>query len=277
MHRAFIAAALLCSVVAAPGVAQGDYRHKGLLRTGFSDRQLGPGAWEVRASSHDEGGSIPLALYHAAEIAVANGVAELRVVKQKVRTERLYRRDGGMIALNEKTVVTVRAIRTEADRAACEMPDAHRCLTLPVGGLLSAYGPSLRMPAARPGETPAAPVVLVTSRTGDPFAGFPVTPPRGGPITALLRALAGQRPHAAATLPPSAYTPSPAVVRPITPVVQESVPIALRPVANQARLLAGPLPTSNRATSTAQSSYDDRLKAARPVDGDPRLGWTATD
>ena len=277
MQRAFIAAALLCSVVAAPAVAQGDYRHKGLLRTGYSDRQLGLGTWEVSASSHEEGGSIPLALYHAAEIAVANRVAELRIVKQKVRTERLYRRNGGMIALNEKTTVTVRAVRTEADRTACEMPDAHRCLTLPVGGLLSAYGPSLRMPAARPGQTPAAPVVLVTSRTGDPFAGLPLTPPRGGPIAGLLRALVGQRSQPATSVPPPAYVPSPANVRPAMPVTQASVPVVFRPVADTPRPTAASVPATRRAAMAAQSSYDERLKAARPVDGDPRLGWTATD
>lgn len=278
MYRAFVTAALLSAVVGAPAIAQSEYRHKGLLRTGYSDRQLGPGAWEVSASSHDEGGSIPLALYHAAEIAGANGVAELRVVKQKVRIERMIRRStGSVIAMTEKTVVTVRAVRTEADRTACEMPDAHRCLTLPVGGLLSAYGPSLRMPAARPGQTPATPVVLAIARTGDPFAGLPVTPPRGGPVTALLRALVGQRPHASATVPPSAYTPLPAVGRPVTPMVQASVPVAFRPASEQARPHAA-LPLAPRRTSPgAQSNWDERLKAAQPVDSDPRLGWIASD
>lgn len=285
MSRSLLVVAL-ASTLAAPALA-GSYGAKGLLRTGYSDRQLGPDRWEVRGSSHDDGGSVPVALYHAAEIASAANVAEIRVLKQKVTSQWLVQRSSGAtLALTEKTVVTVRAIRTDADRVACEMPDASRCLTLPVAGLLAAYGPRLGMPAARAGEAAAAPVVLATSRLlGDHAPSTTAPTLKGGPIVELMRALAGQRarwmPAAASVPAPPAYLPRAALPVPaITnlPTAPRATDLAKAQLASSSFAVDRRSATSRPlATGADPGAYADRLRAARPVDHDARLGWSASD
>lgn len=272
MNRSLPLAAALAAICA-PVTAQ-TYQPRGFLRTGYSDRQVAPDRWEVAASSHDEGGSVPAALYHAAEIAGAAGIAELRVVRQKVTTQRMIRRSSGTtIALTEKTQLTVRAIRGDADRAACEMPEARRCLTLPVAGLLAAYGPGLRMPAALPGQAVATPVLLTTRSTEWPFAGQLSAGADGGPMVRLLRDLAGQ--HALAVPPP------PVMAKPDIPkarLATSAGPSIPRPVTTATRIAATAVPSVVPAfRRPAKPSYEDRLRAAQPVDHDARLGWTASD
>ena len=290
-----LAAAVLVALTVAAS-AHSQYKARGFLRTGYSDQQVAPDRWDVRGSSHDEGGSIPVALYRAAQIATAAGIAELRVVKQKVTTERMVRRsDGSTVALTEKTQLTVRAIRTDADRAACEMPEARRCLTLPVAGLMAAYGPRLGMPAARAGETPAPPVSLMSSRLGEPL------PPswqagRTSPLMDLLlgaaRRRSGKPAVPAASMPPVAEAvhapmvsvrgtalparPAGAVARPTLPFV-ERVSVKPLPLASLPVGAAAPRPMPQAQAAAEPAGYEDLLRAAQPVSSDPRQGWTASE
>lgn len=157
------ALAVVLVASAMPVAAEPGYEPRGFLRNGYSEKALGPGQWRVRGSSREQGGSVGVALYRAAELAAATGAAELRVTKQKVSTQTMTERNSGrQMSYHEATDLTVRAVRSAPDRTACDMADAAKCLTLPVAGLLATYGPRLTMPAALPGAAPVAPLPIMT-------------------------------------------------------------------------------------------------------------------
>ncbi len=158
--RALILPALI--VAGSAHAADIDYRRYNFLHTGYSDKQLSPDVWRVKGSAHEMGGGIAVALYRAAELATAARVGEVRVTKQKVNELTISRRGGGLVSFTETATVTVRFVREAADRTACDEQEAHRCLTLPVAGLLARYGDRVGRPTARLGEVPAAPITLVT-------------------------------------------------------------------------------------------------------------------
>lgn len=264
------ALALVSSAVLAAAAHASDdvqYRPDGFLRTGYSDRQVAPDVWRVKGSSHAAGGGVAVALYRAAELAMAAHADELRVTSQKVRSLTMTRRIGNeIVAFTETATVTVRAVRTDADRAACDEKDARQCMTLPVAGLLARFGDQVGRPAARPGEAPARPVALVTynprfgpapwqveaaRRWPEPVA-IPVRPTPG--LALLLGRMVSGTGRSAASAPiPVPFEATPArATRP--------VPIALR--------RPGPATPQLSAAEIERA----RLQAAAATDGDARQG-----
>lgn len=259
--RALLIPALL--IAGAAQAADADYRHARFLGTGFSDKQIAPDVWRVKGSAHAEGDGVAVALYRAAELAVAARADEVRVVKQQVKRLTVSQRfGGGIISFTETATVTVRAVRTDADRAACEEAEPGRCMTLPVAGLLARYGDGLGQPAARPGEAPARPVTLVTY---DRRWGWPApvaTPVRASPGLALLlgrlAASARERPAAAAPV-------AEPVASPLSTATATSAALVPLPAGLQRQGPAIP------KLSPAEAERA-RLSAAAATDGDPRGG-----
>lgn len=248
---------VLAGLLSAAATAQAEpkYRARGLLHTGYSERLVSPGVWAVKGSSHDDGGSTAVALYRAAELAAADGATEIRVVTQKIKGVTVTRH-GFSIGYSEVANLMVRAVRTPADRTACDMPDPRKCLTLPVAGILARYGPAMGMPAARPGETAAAPVQLVSSRH---LAGMPETFP------ASVRGYATPADRYPAWRRPDPVVPTSKVVT--RPVAVAAPPAARREIASAPRIVAAPA-----------APYEARLAAAKPVTGrDPQQDWTISD
>ncbi|MGI4732086.1 MAG: hypothetical protein ACRYFW_10085 [Janthinobacterium lividum] len=274
--RALPISALLAPALLLAGVAQAaedvPYRPDGFLRTGYSDRQVAPDVWRVKGSSHASGGGVAVALYRAAELAMAAHVGEVRITSQKVRSQTMSRRsDHSIMAFTETATVTVRAVRTAADRTACDEQEARQCMTLPVAGLLARFGDRLGQPTARPGEDVARPVALVTydPRQGGPAPWQveaarrwpePVTVPvRMTPDLALLlgRMAASHGDRTGAPRQPS----SPAAAMPVTPaatLVATPVPLptGLQPLA----------PAAPRLSAVERERA--RLRAAAATDGD---------
>lgn len=237
--------AILVSV-AAPVAAQQGYGPRGFLRTGYSDKALGKDVWQVHGSSHDSNASIGVALYRAAEIASANGIAEIRVVDQHVRSQTMSDRQSGAIrSYHEATTLTFRAVRSDEDRTACQMREATHCLTLPVAGLLATYGPSFGRPAALPGAAIAQPLAI---RTNSPYSRA---------IDTLLRRHG--LPHAVTPTTAGAMVPAKA---------------GAVEAASSARAVSLPAPS---AKEDAYERYQRNLRAAQPVKGDSMLGWRTVD
>ena len=237
--KKFRALMVVASLVGSSAASAGQgYQPRGFLRSGYSDKQLGPGIWSVRGSSREQGKSVGVALYHAAELAAQNGIAEIRVTKQNVRSQTMSdRRSGSIMSYHEATTVTIRAIRGDADRMACEMPEARQCLTLPIDRVMATYGPNLGMRAALPGAPMAAPLPIKA-----------VSPYEAAVASFLAR-------HRQATA--SAGKPAP---------LATAVPAR----APRARSLADMRPDP-------AEDYERRLKAAQPVKSDPKQGWTVID
>ncbi|GEM_PF-5070622 len=240
--------ALVAVALVTPASAQARYRQSGLLHTGFSDKRVATDVWTVKGSSGERNGSVSVALYRAAEIASAVGVDTIRIVRQKIKQTTVTTRYGqSIVGYSERAQVTFRAVRNETDRSACEMPDVSQCLTLQVAGLLSRYGPEIGMPAARPGESPAAPApIALRSEMSDAFVKF-----------------AAQRGY---TTPAYSY---PAAPRPVPAALPARIAPRAAPIA----------PSRTRAAApSAETIFAQRLAAAQPIkDRDPVQGWTISN
>ena len=192
-----LAACALGIVTTSAGAAP-RYEHANLFGTGYSDRQITPGTWDVRAASATPDGGHAIALYRAAELARDTGATELRIVRQKIIVlSRGNRFGGSMMFVREIANLRVRAIRSDVDRVACEEKEARRCVTIPTARILAQFGPSLGQEA---GPYQAA------------MAGQPVV--RVG--MALPRAFSERLAEQSAATPPLASAPS-TPARPLTP------------------------------------------------------------
>lgn len=246
MHRFWGLLAL--AAVASPALAAPAYRASGFLRTGYSEKLIAPGQWAVRGTGREPNKSVSVALYRAAELAAQAGATELRVTRQHIKSEALVeRRTGYQRSYHETAEVNVRVVRTEADRSACEMPQANQCMTLPVSGLLATYGPRLGMVAALPGQPPTAPLRIVT------------TSPQQRALAEFLAKRAAVR----------------------MPVVQATTPARAVPAA--AAIRAGADPARVPVTAISQASggavatdaYAAALRSQQPVTHGP--GWKISD
>ncbi len=156
-------AALTLGLVAATANAGPRYEHANLFGSGYSDKQVAPGTWDVHAASATPDGGHAIALYRAAELARAAGATELRITRQKIITiSRTDRSGRPMMFVREVAKLRVRAVQSEADRSACEEKEARRCVTVPVARLFAQFGPSLGQDAGpNPTALAAQPVVRV--------------------------------------------------------------------------------------------------------------------
>lgn len=283
--RAALAALLLAGATAAS--AQVKYQPDGLLRNGYSDKAIAAGVWEVKGTSGEHEGGVAVALYRAAELAQASGVAELRVTRQEVRTRiTTLRNTLSEINYHESATVTVRAVSDDADRRACDMVEPARCMTLSVAGLMARFGPMLGR-AAPAGAVPA-PIVTTAAlapgaerlhdwaalramrrwtRAGTGWRGTPA-----GDTTADVGAGTVQTPPV--LLLPSAAPPSiPSIVATsLPPTGVATAPAAVVPAGRMVRLA---MPAADAAPEDVLAA---RLRAAGPVRGrDPIQGWSVSD
>lgn len=239
--------------VATPAWAGPAYRASGFLRTGFSEKVLAPGEWAVRGTGREPNKSVSVALYRAAELARDAGASELRVTRQRIKSQAIVeRRSGFQRSYFETADLSVRAVRTDADRSACEMRETAKCMTLPVAGILATYGPRLDMAAALPGMAPVAPLAIVTRSTAQErmMADFLARHPE-------MRAH-GTAP-AAPVLPARVVSASPAAIA-------RGVTSAAPPAAHR---------TGAATVPSAAEAYAALLRAQQPVKSGP--GWKISD
>lgn len=125
----FASLASLC--FAAPSNAQFATYKRGGLWGGYSDKELEPGIWRVRASANGVSGGARLAadmaMYRAAEIAREHGFKYFRVLKvngiQMIMSRELPINAGGNVE------VTIRPVSESDDNSECRSKDLTDCKT----------------------------------------------------------------------------------------------------------------------------------------------------
>lgn len=249
--------AIVAGLCAVQAEAKQSFRPRGFMKTGYSDQVVKPDVWEIRSSAREHSESVGVALYRAAQLVDQAGAREFRIVRQKVKTTTVTRRNTyDEISYHEVATLTVRVIRTEQDRSACDMPEADKCMTLSVASVMATYGPGLLMPGNKPGEAPA------------PILAIRVSSPQERAMADFI----ARRQQMRAPQPPTAPVATPAV--PVTPTAVIRTPGKVIPAA-AVRAVA---PRPAQPTVTAVGDYATRLKAAEPVrQGDPKQGWKFVD
>jgi hypothetical protein len=251
MRNLVIFASLLAA--ATPLSAAPAYRASGFMRTGYSEKVLGPDAWAVRGTGRERNKSVSVALYRAAELARDAGASEVRVTRQRIKSQAMIeRRTGYERSYYETAELTVRAIRSDADRTACEMPEAAKCMTLPVAGILATYGPKLDMAAALPGEAPTAPLPIAT---------------RSNAQQRMMADFLARHPQMRAPAAVPAVPAAPARITPVAPPVPVARAATYAPPATVRR--------PGAAAPTAAEAYAALLRAQQPVKSGP--GWKMSD
>lgn len=175
MHRFFVPMLAVASLVATAASADPTYHRQGLVGFGYTDSAIAPDQWRVTGSAHEYGGSIAVALYRAAELARDAHADRIRVTRQRIVST--FSRYGGSVEHpdRETAFLTVRAVRSDADLAACDMKQVDRCMTLDVARVMARYASS----EAEPGHLsnamlhPGAPSLLAPKAPPAPAA-----PPR---------------------------------------------------------------------------------------------------
>jgi hypothetical protein len=143
--RKFGAPVLAAALLVLAGCATG-YGHSGLLG-GYSDEQVEPGLWRVRARTNGFSGATSafnMALYRAAELARDAGYPYFQIVQSNfgvlplVAGNFIYSSGGGQTAR-----FRIRGARSADAPIACEMVDSRGCHTFPVEEVLRQIGPEL--------------------------------------------------------------------------------------------------------------------------------------
>jgi hypothetical protein len=169
---------MLAAACLASGAACADptYHKQGLVGFGYTDSVIGPDQWRVTGSAHEYGGSLAVAFYRAAELAQAAHADRIRVVRQRIVST--FSRYGGSVANPERETasLTVRAVRSDADLAVCEMKRADQCMTLEVARIMTRYSPYGGRPdrLANAALEPGAPPLTTPKRV----LVAPAAPPR---------------------------------------------------------------------------------------------------
>ncbi|MBX9663203.1 MAG: hypothetical protein K5Q19_07695 [Novosphingobium sp.] len=147
-QKLVVIALLVSLCCGTPAVAQFATYKRGGLWGGFSDKELEPGVWRVRASANGVSGggrlAADMAMYRAAEISKERGFKYFRVLKtngiQMILSRELPINAGGNVE------VVVRPVGEFDGNSECRSKDATICKTYEADSIMSELRPYIRFP-----------------------------------------------------------------------------------------------------------------------------------